>query len=111
MSTLTISEYVGLAVRQSAAAGAPQVPQEQPIAEQTVAVTGTSTQCSAFNAKTSIVRLNADGLGAIAITFGLAPVATVPSGGGGSGRLSANATEFRGVQRGINMKLAAIVTT
>ena len=111
MSILTITEYVGLMTTQSASGARAQVPMEQPIAEQTLAVTASSATSAAFNALTTVVRLNADGGGAIAITFGLSPTASIPSGGAGSSRLASNATEYRGVQRGIGMKLAAIATT
>lgn len=110
MSVITITEYVGLANIQLGGITV-QVPQEPPLVEQTLAITSTSAQSLAFNAATTLVRINVDGTAAAAVTFGLNPTATIPSGTAGSGRVSANATEFRGVTKGLGMKLAVIATT
>jgi hypothetical protein len=110
MSVMTVTEYVSVAVVQ--VAGVPmQVPQEPPLVEQAIAITSSSTQTAAFNANTTLIRINIDGTAAAAVTVGLNPTATVPSGGLGSGRMSANATEYRGVIRGLGEKVAVIATT
>lgn len=112
MSTyLYITEYACVAVQQTAGTGAPQVPQEPPLAEQVVSVTSTSAQSSAFNASTTLVRVHNDGVAAVGVTFGTNPTATVQSGGAGSGRFAANQTEYRAVQRGQSYKVAAILAT
>ena len=110
MSVLTITEYASLVIAQVGGVNV-QVPQEPPIAEQAITIAASSTACAAFNAQTTLVRLNVDGTAACAVTFGTAPTATTPSAGAGSGRVSANATEFRGVVRGQSYKLAVIATT
>jgi hypothetical protein len=110
MSVITITEYAGLAYPQVGGIQA-QVPQEPPLAEQAIAITGSTAQSAAFNAATTLVRINIDGTAACAITFGTNPTATTPSAGAGSGRLAANQTEFRGVPRGQSYKVAFIATT
>lgn len=110
MSVITITEYASIALVQVGGAQA-QVPAEPPLAEQAIAITGSSVQSAAFNAKTTLVRINIDGTAAAAITFGTNPTATTPSAGAGSGRVSANGTEFRGVPKGQSFKVAFIATT
>lgn len=110
MSVITITEYIGLANVQLGGMTV-QVPQEPPLAEQAITITSSSVQSAAFNALTTLVRLNIDGTAAAAVTVGLNPTATVPSAGAGSGRMSANATEFRGITKGLGMKVAFIATT
>lgn len=110
MSVMTVTEYAGLAYAQIGGTVA-QVPQEPPLAEQAIAITGSSTQTAAFNAATTIIRINIDGTAAAAVTIGTNPTAAVPSGGLGSGRISANATEFRAVPKNQAYKAAVIATT
>jgi len=92
MSTLYITEYpdwdAGL-------------PKEPPIAQQTVSFS-TSTQSSAFNANTRIVRIHTDAI--CSIEFGASPTATTSKR-----RLPADATEYFAVEGG--MKVAAITNT
>lgn len=104
MAVLYVTEYVGLT---SQGAGLGQVPIEPPVVEQAIAITGASTVTLAFNSRTRLVRLHTDAI--CAVTIGAAPVATVPAGALGSGRLAANQTEFRGV--GPGLKAAVISTT
>lgn len=58
-----------------------------PVAEQTVAIGGSSTQSNAFNAKTGLVRLNCDST--CSIEFGTNPTASSTTA-----RLAANQTEY-----------------
>ena len=105
MAVLYVTEYATIAIMQ--AGRVTQVPQEPPLVEQAIAITGTSSQTAAFNAKTSLVRVHSDAI--CGVTIGTNPTATVSSGGLGSGRFAANQTEFRGVSTG--MKAAVISTT
>lgn len=93
-----------------------QVPQEPPLAEQSLSVSGTSGQTAAFNASTTLIRIANDGGSPVGCTIGANPTATVASGGVGSGRIAANQTEFRGVPKagsasGLTYKAAFIQTT
>ena len=110
MSVLTVTEYATISIIGPGGQSA-QVPLEPPLVEQAITIAASSTSCAAFNAQTTLVRLNVDGTAACAVTFGTAPTATTPSAGAGSGRLSANATEFRAVLRNQLYKLAVIATT
>jgi hypothetical protein len=110
VSVITITEYATIAIPQVGGLGM-QVPQEPPLAEQAIAITASSVQSAAFNAKTTLVRINIDGTAAAAVTFGTNPTATIPSAGLGSGRISANGAEYRGVPKGQSFKVAFIATT
>lgn len=110
MSVITITEYATIALQQVGGLAA-QVPLEPPLAEQAIAITASSVQSAAFNKNTTLVRINIDGTAACAVTFGLNPTATVPSAGAGSGRISANGTEYRAVMKGQSYKVAFIATT
>lgn len=72
------------------------------VAEQTVAIGGASTQSSAFNAKTHLVRVHTDAICSIA--FGSDPTATTSTM-----RLAADTTEYFEVQPGD--KIAVITNT
>lgn len=108
MAVLYVTEYCSLAIAQVGGMVA-QVPQEPPLAEQAIAITAGSTITAAFNAKTTLVRIETDAI--CGITFGTAPTATVQAAGVGSGRLIAGQTEYRGVPKGQNFKAAVIATT
>ena len=106
MATLYIEEYAAVGASYSAvgpwrsALGAAQEPSN---AAQTIALTGSSTQCStAFQASTQLIRVHTDAICSIA--FGLNPTAVTTSK-----RLAANQTEYFGVRPGD--KIAAIVNT
>lgn len=105
MTTLYIAEYSTLGQIPN---GGGQIAMEPPIAEQTIAIGGTSVQCTnPFNAKTRYVRLNTDS--ACSILFGTAasnPVATTSNQ-----RLSPNQTEYKGVPEGGGYKVAVIMNT
>jgi hypothetical protein len=106
MAFLYITEYAELALTGGGRLG--QIPQEPPLAEQTVAVTGTSAQSAALNAGTRLVRLHADSI--IAVSIGANPTATV-AGTNSTKRMAANQTEYVGVPAGSGLKIAAIVST
>lgn len=73
-----------------------------PIAEQVVAIGGTSTASSAFNTLTKVVRLHTDAICSVA--FGADPTATTSTM-----RLSAGSTEYFEVTPG--QKVAVITNT
>ncbi len=73
------------------------------IAEQTVSYT-TTTQSSAFNAKTRYVRLHTDSI--CSIEFGTNPSATTSTA-----RMAANQTEYFAVPQGASYKVAAVSNT
>jgi len=76
---------------------------EPPLAEQTLAVTGTSAACSnAFNGRTRLVRIHTDAI--VSIAFGKTPTATTDSR-----RMAINSTEYFSVESGL--KVAAITNT
>ncbi len=84
MAVLYITEYSILGVitgKSTAIAKAP------PVAEQTVAIGGSSVASSAFNAATKFVRLHTDAI--CSVSFGSAPTATATTM-----RMAANQTEY-----------------
>lgn len=102
MAVLFITEFVrcgrggdGLAVQ---AADLPVV------AEQTVAIGGSTTSSSAFNSRTKIVRLQADAV--CSVSFGTAPTATATTM-----RMAAGQTEYFSVPLGASYKVAVITNT
>ncbi|MEK9751587.1 MAG: hypothetical protein VW338_00025 [Rhodospirillaceae bacterium] len=91
MAVLYIAEYDRLATDSNGRAILAGT--EPPIAEQTVAIGGTSTASSAFNSQTRYVRIHTD---AICHTlFGKTPTATT-----GKQRMAADQTEFKAVTPG-----------
>jgi hypothetical protein len=104
MATLYITEYAGLALAQLGEVG--QMPQEPPLAEQTVAIGVGSVQSSAFNAKTKLIRLHSDAV--CSIEFGTNPTASATTA-----RMAANQTEYHGVPNntGTLLKVAVIQNT
>jgi hypothetical protein len=109
MSYLYITELESITPTQEG--GAAQVARMPPVAEQTIAITGTSAQSSAFNSRTRYVRIETDVIAGIA--FGPNPTAAVASGTSatatGTARMAANTVEYFGVTPGT--KVAAISTT
>jgi hypothetical protein len=75
--------------------------QEPTLAEQQVAIGGSSTQSAALNAKTAFVRVHTDAVCYVA--FG-----TNPTASSSQKRLAANSTEFFGVPAGKAFKVAVI---
>ena len=67
-----------------------QAPQEPPVAEQTIAITGSSTALAQFSGYTAMIRVDCDAI--CSISIGNSPVATTTNK-----RLAANQTEYFGV--------------
>lgn len=99
MATLYIAEFSnnGLAIGKGL-----QIAQGVPLAEQTVSIGGSTTQSSAFNARTTFIRVHADAICSIAL--GSNPTATAAKM-----RLPADAIEYFGVVPG--HKIAVITNT
>lgn len=106
MATLYITEYATLG--RDNAGKAAQIPQEPPVAEQTVAIGGGSVQSAALNIATTVVRLHTDVI--CSKLFGSNPTATAASG-----RMAAGTTEYVSVDKqvGLNpaLKIAVITNT
>lgn len=102
MAVLYITEYADLAETPDQVRH--EMPQEPALADQTVAIGGSSTASAAFNIGTRFVRLNCDA--PCSILFGTAPTATATKG-----RMAANQTEYRGVPQGASYKVAVITNT
>jgi hypothetical protein len=100
MAVLYISEYSDM--RLSYGQLAIQAPFEPSLAEQHVAIGGTSTPSSAFNDKTKFVRLHTDAI--CSVKFGTSPTAVTTEK-----RMAAGQTEFFGVRPGD--KVAVISNT
>ena len=103
MAVLYIAEYINLPIGLPNQRG--QMVMEPPLAEQTVAIGGSSATCTnPFNATTTMVRVHTDAICSIA--FGTSPTATASMK-----RLAANQTEYFGVPKGQNYKIAVITNT
>lgn len=102
MPTVFITEYA----RQGRDASGFQmvVADEPPVANQTVAITASSVQSSAFAAGTRFVRVSTDAV--CSIEFGTNPTATATTR-----RMPANTTEYFAVPQGQSYKLAVITNT
>jgi hypothetical protein len=96
MATLYVTEYAGIGGDHI------QIPLEPAIAQQTVAIGGSSTPSAAFNPATRLVRLNTDATCSVA--FGTAPTAVATAQ-----RLPVNSTEYFAVYAGY--KVAVITNT
>ena len=101
MATLYITEYSNSAISPG---GQMQIPYEQPLAEQTIAIGGSSVQSNAFNAATQFVRLHTDAI--CSIEFGQNPTASSTTA-----RMAASQTEYHGVPRGVAFKVAVITNS
>jgi hypothetical protein len=102
MALLYITEYIFLG---APPANGAQVPQEPPVAEQTVAITGSSTQSNAFQPSTRFIRLHSDA--PAEVLLGINPTAILNT----SGRMAANQTEYRALPLGAAFKVAVIAPT
>lgn len=102
MAVLYISEFIE--IEQGLARKIAQALMQPPLAEQTVAIGGSSTASSAFNVLTRIVRIHSDAI--CSIEFGTSPTATTSTA-----RLAANQTEYFGVPVGQSYKVAVITNT
>jgi len=77
---------------------------QPPVAEQTVAIGGTSMASNAFNAATAYVRLHTDAI--CSIEFGATPTAAATTA-----RMAAGQTEYYAVPLGQAFKVAVITNT
>lgn len=102
MATLFITEFAGRAT------DANGIPMEMPLfpelAEQTVAIGGSSTQSSAFHRDTTFVRIHTDVI--CSIKFGTNPTASATTA-----RMAAGATEYFGVPKGMSYEVAVITNS
>lgn len=99
MATLYITEFADIA----RAGGASQVAAQPEITTQTVAVGGSSTQSSAFNPNTKLVRLHTDAI--CSVLFGTNPTATAAKG-----RMAANQTEYHSITNPTAGLKVAVIT-
>jgi hypothetical protein len=100
MSTLYIAEFTSLPFD---AHGQPvMAPAMPPVAEQTVAISGSHAESTAFGGSTRFAQISCDVICSIA--FGTAPVATTSNQ-----RLAANETRFVGVIAG--QKVSVVTNT
>ena len=103
MATLYVAEYATGGFAQVGGAVV-QTSHEPPLAEQTVAIGGSSAQSSAFNAQTTLIRLHCDAI--CSVLFGTNPTAAAINQ-----RYAANQTEYKTVPRGQSYKVAVIQNT
>lgn len=102
MATLYITEFLGQG-RDGTNLVAPTA-QLQPIAEQTVTVSGASTQSAALNGATGLIRLISDVVCSVSVSSN--PTATVTKM-----RLAADSPEYFCVIAGQSLKVAVIANT
>jgi hypothetical protein len=102
MATLYITEYIDID-------GSRQVPREPPIAQQTVAIGGSSTASAQFNSQTSVIRIHTDAICSVLVSqlVGGNPVAATAA----SGRLALGQTEYRGVPTGGGYVISVITNS
>lgn len=100
MAILYVTEYAG-ALQQG---GITQIAMEPANADQTVAISGSSTASSAFANNTNLVRLETDAI--CSVKFGTAPTATATTR-----RMQAGDIEYFGVPVGQAFKVAVITNT
>jgi hypothetical protein len=101
VATLYITEYSDIGGY--VATGTAQIAAEPEVASQTVSF-GASTQSSAFNAATRMVRLHTDSI--CSVKFGTNPTATTTNR-----RMPADATEYFSVPVNSAYKVAAVTNT
>lgn len=102
MAILYITEYAGVA-RTQIGGNYSALPACPPVAEQTVAIGGSTASSAAFNAATTMIRVSTDAICSVRVG-GTAPAATAVTG-----RMPANTTEYFGVTPGD--KIAVISNT
>ncbi len=100
MATLYVTEFSGINVIENKTV---DIVTQPPVAEQTVSFT-TTTQSSAFNSATRVVRIHTDSICSIA--FGTNPTATTTKM-----RMVAGQTEYFGVPNNVSYKVAAVTNT
>lgn len=81
-----------------------QVAAQPPRAEQTVSIGASSTQSSAFDPMTTLIRVHTDAI--CSIEVGLNPTATATKA-----RMAANQTEYFFIPRGLSWKIAVITNS
>ncbi len=101
MATLYVTEYARVAFDPN---GPLAMPEEPPLASQTIAIGSGSVASAAFNVATRFVRLNTDAVCSVA--FGNSPTATAIVA-----RMSANQTEYHGVPQGGGYQVAVITNS
>lgn len=101
MATLYVTEFSDSGANRS---GKNPYPQQSPTAEQTVAIGGSSTASSAFNARTNFVRLHTDAI--CSVSFGTAPTASATTA-----RMAAGQTEYHAIPAGQTYKVAVITNS
>lgn len=106
MAFLCVTEYAEIAIGPAGRVG--QMPMGPAIATQGVANAGASTQSTAFNARTRMVRLHTDTI--CCYEIGTNPTA-VTIGAGMTSRLAAGQTEYIAVPPGLSFKVAAVAST
>jgi hypothetical protein len=104
MATLYVTEFSRIERQDGLPGAIVQIAQQPPVAEQTVSISGTSAQSSAFNANTRFVRLHTDAI--CSVEFGTNPTATTAKA-----RLAANQTEYFAVNPGGSVIVAVITNT
>ena len=104
MPTLYITEY---ATPRNVRGSSLGLMEDQPIAEQTVAIGGASAQSANLNAKTRFVRLHADAICSVAV--GANPTATATTRRMAAGQTERFAVRPEAVAAGL--KIAAITNT
>ena len=102
MATLYITEYARVAFDPN---GPLAMPEEPPLASQTVAIGSGSVASNAFNVATRFVRLNTDA--ACSIQFGFPTPTAVAT----TARMAANQTEYHGVPQGGGYQVAVITNS
>jgi hypothetical protein len=104
MSTLYITEYIGVGVvgRFAGAAGLVAMAEEPGTDQTPITISGTAAQSAAFASTTKFIRVHTDAI--CSILVGVNPTATTSNK-----RLAANQTEYFGVPAG--MKLSVIANT
>lgn len=100
MAVLFISEYAFQPVTAGKAIAAALEPS---ITTQTVAISGSSTQSSTFNAKTTFIRVHTDAICSISISAN-------PTASSTTARMAAGATEYFGIAT-TGLKIAVITNT
>lgn len=99
MPTLFITEFAQEGI--DALGNVVQAVKQPPVAQQTVAIAGSSAQSATLNASTTLVRLNTDVN--CRVLFGPNPTAVA-----GSMRMAADSTEYFVVQANSGLKVAVI---
>lgn len=92
MAYLYVSEYEHISL---VSGGGVMVPQEPSVAEQRIAITGTSAASSAFNTRTKFVRVHTDAVCSVKFASSGTPEAVATEK-----RLASGQTEFFGVAAG-----------